>query len=124
MEPQPVAGKSYRWTFFDGPMKDRAFEHTFRAEGGVSFVALDAAGYPQGLPTRAATYESASLGRDVTIAAYLSPSGTTLTVVLDHRTGLLVAVASNENDYWIQHGRFEEVGAPEPRAFQETHATR
>jgi hypothetical protein len=109
MEPQIVAGKSYRWTFFDGPMQGRSFEHVFRADGGLSFVRLDAAGFPEGLPTRVATYEAASLGRDVTVISYLSPSGTTLTTVLDHRSGLLVAVASNENDFWVQHGRFEEV---------------
>ncbi len=102
-------GKTIRWTFTDGPMAGRTFEHVFHKEdGSLTFRVLG--GKPDAAPTRVEKYESATDGADVYSVSYLGPSGYTLTVVLDYRTGNLVGFASNEKELALQHGTFEEVG--------------
>ena len=96
MNQDPVRGKTIRWTFDDGPMAGKTFEHSFDEEGTVSFRMLDAKG--QGKPSQDENYESANVGQDIHAVSYLGSSGYTLTVVLDFRTGELVAFASNEKD--------------------------
>jgi hypothetical protein len=107
MKSDPIRGKTIRWTFSDGPMAKKTFEHTFGEDGSVTFRALDAKG--DGAPTHVDKYEVASLEADVHAVSYLGPSGYTLTVVLDDRSGKLVAFASNEKTLMLQHGTFEEV---------------
>ena len=50
-------------------------------------------------------------GRMFTPSPYLSPSGYTLTVVLDYKTLKLVAFASNEKSLTMQQGTFEPLGS-------------
>jgi len=66
-------------------------------------------GKGNGKPTRVEKYEVATVGADVYAASYLGSSGYTLTVVLDYRSGRVVAVASNEKELVFQQGTFEEV---------------
>ena len=114
MEPDPIRGKTIQWTFADGPMAKKTFEHTFAADGSLTFRALDARG--EGKPTRVPSYQVASLGADVHAVSYLGESGYTLTVVLDDRTGHLVAFASNDKGVVAQHGTFHEVGGAKAQA--------
>jgi hypothetical protein len=107
MKSDPIRGKTIQWTFSDGPMANRTFEHSFRGDGSVSFRPLD--GNSDGKPTNVKKYEIATVGPDVYAASYLGPSGYTLTVVLDYRSAQLVAFASNEKDLTLQHGTFREV---------------
>ena len=109
MKSDPIRGKTIRWTFSDGPMAKKAFEHTFADDGSLTFRSLDSKG--DGDPTRVEKYEVASLGSDVHAVSYLGSSGYTLTVVLDDRDGRLVAFASNDKGVTLQHGTFEEVDA-------------
>lgn len=105
----PVTGNSLRWTFHDGPMAGKSFDHTFSRNGGVVF--REVGSDPNAKPGSADQYEVASLGHDVHAVSYLSGSGYTLTVVLDYRTKKLVAFASNEKSLTLQHGTFEPLGS-------------
>jgi hypothetical protein len=109
MESDPIRGKRIEWTFIDGPFAGRSFEHSFKADGTLEFRMLDAGG--QGRPTKVARYEAATVGAGVHAVSYLGPSGYALTVVLDFRSGNLVAFASNEKELSMQRGAFKEVAA-------------
>lgn len=100
-----IRGKTIHWTFKDGPMAKKRFEHVFLKGGAVKFRALD--GAAKGKATRVKNYEVARVNADVYAVSYLGPSGYTLTSVLDFRTGRLVAFASNEKGMMLQHGTFE-----------------
>jgi hypothetical protein len=106
MSKDPIRGKTVQWSFDDGPMKDKTFEHTFDASGAVTFRMVGG-GADKG--TTVGSSEIEALGDDVCVVSYLGPSGYTLTTVLDMRSGKLVAFASNENELIVQHGRFNLV---------------
>lgn len=103
MTRDPMRGRTVQWTFDDGPMKDKTFEHTFEASGAVTFRMVGGAA---GKGTTVDKCEIEALGDDVCVVSYLGPSGYTLTTVLDMGTGKLVAFASNEKELTVQHGRF------------------
>jgi len=105
MSLNPVAGKALRFTFEDGPMAGKTFEHVFSESGAVRFRQLGG----NGEGTTVKKYEAASVGADVLVVSYLGSSGYTLTAVLDRRTRKLVAFSSNEHMHLVQHGTFEEV---------------
>lgn len=111
MTADPIKGKSLRWTYSDGPVKGKTFEHHFTNDGTVSWnEASD--GRPSAGATAAkgsahdssAGYEFARLNADVYVVSYLAGSGYTLTTVVDERTGRIVSFASNEKELTIQHG--------------------
>ena len=105
MKTDRVRGQTIRWIFTDGPMANKTFEHIFEKGGAVKFRSLD--GDAKGKLTRVKRYEAAKVSTDVDALSYLGPSGYTLTVVLDYKTGQLVAFASNEKGLMLQHGTFE-----------------
>lgn len=105
MSQNPVAGKTLRFTFEDGPMAGKTFVHVFEPDS-VRYRQVDSDG-----KGTTAKYEAAMAGRDVWAVSYLGSSGYTLTVVLDTRTRKLLAFSSNEKMLLMQHGTFEEVGA-------------
>jgi len=123
----PILGKAIEWTFTDGPMAEKTFEHTFAADGSVSFRLIG--GEDRGKATRVERCHIETVGEDVYAVSYVSESGYALTVVLDYRTGDLVAFASNEKGVTVQHGTFEleEGGATEklvkPHAAKRTKKT-
>lgn len=106
MPADPVTGTTIRFTFSDGIMTGKTFEHTFGADGGVTFreIGNDAK------PGKAKTYEVTEAGKDVYAVAYLSESGNTLTSILDFKTKKLVAFASNEKQLSKHHGTFQPMG--------------
>lgn len=106
MRKNPILGRTVQWSFDDGPMKNKTFEHTFDASGAVTFRMMGG-GADKG--TKVDNCEIESLADDVCVVSYLGPSGYTLTTVLDMRAGKLVAFASNEKDLTVQHGRFHLV---------------
>jgi hypothetical protein len=114
MESDRVRGKTIRWTYEDGPMAGRSFEHTFGADGTVSWRATDGeekntkqqTGKPATEPK--AKYQVAPVNEDVSVVSYLSASGYTLTSVLDFASGTVVSFASNEKELVQQRGIFEE----------------
>jgi hypothetical protein len=105
----PVTGHTLRWSFHDGPMAGKSFDHTFSRHGGVTF--REVSDDPKAVRGSADQYQVASLGQDVHAVSYLSGSGHTLTVVLDFKTQKLVAFASNEKSLVMQHGTFEPLGS-------------
>ena len=114
MKAEAIRGKTIRWTFTDGPMANRTFEHVFHVDGSLTFRMMG--GHSDAPPTRVEKYEVATLGADVDAVSYLGPAGYTLTAVLDHRSGRIVAFASNEKSLGLQHGTFEEVARTKSEA--------
>jgi hypothetical protein len=104
MSSDPIRGKTIRWTFLDGPVANKTFEHTFDDAGTVTYRVVDGNG---GKPGTAQRYEAVEVGADVWAVSYLAPSGYTLTSVLEYRTRRLVAFASNEQEVTMQKGTFE-----------------
>jgi hypothetical protein len=109
MENNPIQGKTIQWTFSDGPMAHKTFEHTFKRDGSVTWCTLEHG--KRGNPSTAARSEVASVGQDVYAVSYLGASGYTLTVVLDFRSHHMVAFASNEASLTLQKGTFKADGA-------------
>jgi hypothetical protein len=110
MSDHPIRGKTLRFTFDDGPMAGKAFDHAFDREGNVTFRAAGAnGGGTKGEP--AVKYESAKVREDVWAVSYRSSAGYTLTTILDLRTKKLVAFASNDKMLSAQSGSFEEAPA-------------
>ena len=110
MEKNPIAGKTLRWTYEDGSMKGKVFEHQFGKDGHVSWrmVTEGQSKEPEKKP-ETTKYEVAQMNDGVCAVSYLAPSGWTLTSVLDFETGSVASFASNEKQLVVQHGRFEEV---------------
>jgi hypothetical protein len=110
-----IAGKIVRFSFDDGLMAGKTFEHSFDVDGTVKFRQLgggakpgadesdakDAAGSP------GTKYEVGSIRDDVLAVSYRSSVGYTLTAILDFKTNRLVAFSSNEKMHVMQHGTFE-----------------
>lgn len=109
MVQNPITGHSLRWTFQDGPMAGKSFDHTFSRNGGVIF--REVGSDPNAKRGAVDQYQVASLGQEVHAVSYLAPSGYTLTVVLNYRTKKLIAFASNEKSLTMQHGTFEPLGS-------------
>ena len=86
-------------------MTGKTFEHTFGANGGVTFHEVG----KNGKPGKADKYEVVEAGKDVYAVAYLSESGNTLTSILDFKTKKLVAFASNEKQLSKHHGTFQSM---------------
>jgi len=118
MASDPVRGKTIRWTYDDGPMAGKSFEHTFGEDGTVTWHETGAQNKPrpptngqrkagQGSTEPKAKYEVAPVNDDVYAVSYLSGSGYTLTSVLDFAGGTVVSFASNEKELVVQHGTFE-----------------
>lgn len=97
----PIKGKTVRWTYDDGPMKGKSFEHAFSADGTVTWKE---AGEAEPLPESTAKYEAAPINDDVYTVSYLSGHGWTLTTIVDTKSGAIVSFASNEQQLVVQHG--------------------
>jgi hypothetical protein len=105
MSADPITGKTVRWTYDDGPMKGKGFEHHFANDGTVTWKEV---GEAKPSADAAAKYELAPINDDVYVVSYLSGSGFTLTTVVDAETGKIVSFASNEKELIVQHGSLAE----------------
>jgi hypothetical protein len=106
MKTKSIRGKTLRWTFTDGPMANKTFEHLFTEKGSVTFRSIE--GTTKGKPTEVEICEVAQVSAEVCAVSYMS-GGYTLTVVLDFGTGKLFAFSSNEKEMTLQRGIFDEV---------------
>lgn len=104
MAGDPLSGKTLRWTYSDGPMKGKVFEHRFATDGTVSWKE---AGDAKPSADSSATYQHARINDDVKAFSYLATSGFTLTTIVDEKSGSIVSFASNEKELMIQHGTLE-----------------
>jgi hypothetical protein len=110
MKSNPISGKTIRWTFDDGVMAKKSFDHTFNDDGSLTFMMLKADSDQKDLEksTRIEKYEVATLGTDVTVVSYLVPHGFTLTVAMNMKSKKLVAFSSNDKGVEVQRGTFTE----------------
>ena len=107
MKNDPIHGSTIRWTF-EGAMSGKTFEHTFGADGAITYKML---GGESDEASPAKHSEIAQVSDDVWAISYLGSAGYTLTVVLNFETNKLVSFASNEKELSQQHGTFEVVGS-------------
>lgn len=122
MAKDPVQGKTIRWTYEDGPMAGKSFEHTFGSDGTVTWRETGGNQKTNTPPPSngkqkqqtgkpgseaKAKYQVAPINDDVCAVSYLSDSGYTLTSVLDFESGTVVSFASNEKELVPQRGMFE-----------------
>ena len=119
MRSDPIRGKTIEWTYEDGPMAGKTFEHPCARAGTVTWREKSAEGKNPKPPTNGeqktpkpgaeakAKYEVASINDDVCAVSYLAASGFTLTSVLDFDSGAVVSFASNEKELIPQRGMFE-----------------
>ena len=98
-------GKTLRWTFTDGPVAGKTFEHIFNEDGTVVFRSVD--GNEKGKSTRAKDSVVVKITNDVFAVSYLADSGYTLTVVLNLEQGEMIGFASNDKQWFQQKGTFE-----------------
>jgi hypothetical protein len=119
MSSDPIRGQTIRFTFTDGPMAGKTFEHVFDRRGTVTFRAVTEEAsssvgkktHNEGKNRPAPKYEIVMVREDVGAISYLGSSGYTLTVVLDFKTKKLVAFSSNDKGVAVQRGTFEYVAA-------------
>ena len=97
----PIRGKTFRWTFSDGQMKGKSFDHTFKDDGKVEFQCTD------GTMKGAAKYEYDQVSDDVYAVSYQVDSGYTLTTIMDTSTHKIVSFSSNAKELQLQHGTYE-----------------
>ncbi len=107
----PIRGKTLLFTFEDGPMTGKTFEHTFKPDGTVTYHALGGDD-EKAPPARPIKYELERVNDDVYAVSYLGDGGYTLTSVLDFKSGHITGFASNEKSLVVQHGNF---AAAKPR---------
>ena len=102
-----LAGKTIRWTFADGPMPGMLIEHTFDADGGVTWRFVD--GPHKGASGREKSYAAAQVNDKTIALSYLAASGHTLTVILSLPDGKMFCFGSSQNDWQPLRGTFEFV---------------
>ena len=114
MSKNPIRGKTFSFTFEDGPMAGKSFEHRFDEDGMVTFRPVGD-GKPEAGEQKArepgVKYEVAVVRDDVCAVSYRSAAGYTLSVVLDFASKTLVAFSSNDKMLALQHGSFREMPA-------------
>jgi hypothetical protein len=99
-----LLGRTIRWTFSDGQMAGKTFDHTFNSDGSVVWRSVD--GDTHGKLTAEKISAVAPIDDHVTVVSYRSSAGYTLTVVLDFRVMQLVGFASNSEMWSQQTGTF------------------
>ena len=107
----PLAGRTFRFTFNDGPTAGKTYEHAFRPDGTVVFKEVN------GAPQAAAPaeqgpgikYESFKIGPNMHLVSYLSNHGYTLTVAMNLDNTELHGFASNDKEWHPLKGTVEVV---------------
>lgn len=103
-----LKGRTFKWTFDEGPTAGSTYEHTFEPDGSVAFRKVD--GGPGGKPTREKKYASFEVAPEIHLVSYLAAeSGYTLTVAMNLETGRLYGFASNDKEWYPVSGTLEVV---------------
>ena len=102
MSDDPITGKTIRWSYVDGPVKGKKFEHVFGRDGMVTY--REPGGAASETPVR---YEVVRVADGVYAVSYLSTNGFTLTTIIDTRTREITSFASNEKQLFVQRGRLD-----------------
>jgi hypothetical protein len=98
-----LAGKTLHWSYEDGAVGGKTYQHAFGTDGSVTWSEGDAPATPGGDST--AKYEYEHVNNDVYVVSYLSKSGYALTTVVDTKSGRIVSFASNEKSLSTHHGK-------------------
>jgi hypothetical protein len=115
MKTDRIAGRTVLFSFDDGPMAGKTFEHSFDVKGTVTFRQVGGGAEPGAERSDAKNttekpgtkYELGSIRDDVSAVSYRSSAGYTLTAILDFKSARFVAFSSNEKMLSMQHGTFE-----------------
>jgi len=115
-----VRGKTFRWTFTEGPQAGKAYEHIFHEDGTVAYRAVEngskqhppaAPDGDHGSPPERPHYAAVRVSDDVEMVSYLAGSGFTLTVALNFNDHRLASIASDNEQWFPAQGTFDEVSA-------------
>ena len=109
MSADPIRGKTVRWTYEDGAMAGKTYEHSFSTDGTVTWAEAGQRGGEKSATAtpgddNTAKYEVERVNDDVYVVSYLSKAGYTLTTVVDEKARTVVSFASNEKELTVQHG--------------------
>ncbi|MGZ5074306.1 MAG: hypothetical protein ACXWBL_14280 [Usitatibacter sp.] len=107
--PDPITGKTIRFTWTEGPTRGETHEHVFNADGSVDYRKVGD-GAPAGKMAHEKKYAALRVRDLVYVVSYLASSGFTLTVAMDFEGGKLAGFASNEKQWFPVKGTFEVVG--------------
>ena len=105
MEKDPVRGKTIRWSYDDGPVKGKLFEHTFGTDGKVAYREPGAPTAGGGGEEPSIPYNVEVIDEHVYAVSYLSTNTWTLTTVVNESSRRIVSFASNEKSLVVQHGK-------------------
>jgi len=101
----PLLGKTIRWTFADGPVAGKTFEHVFNDDGSVDWCMVDG---DERSPLHHESPASVDqIDDEVAVVSYRASSGYTLTVVLDLTDFRMIGFGSNSDMWSRQEGRFD-----------------
>ena len=102
-----LTGKTIRWRFTDDPAGRTTYEHSFAADGSVTWTIVD--GPHSGASARETPYGAVEVADDTLAISYRGASGHTLTVVLNLDDGRMYGFASNDQQWFALQGTFEFV---------------
>lgn len=108
----PLAGRTFRWTFNDGPTAGKTYEHVFSPDGTVAFKEVNG-GPPQaaasGEKGPGIKYASFQIAPNTHLVSYLSNQGYTLTVAMNLDSKQIHGFASNDKEWYPVRGTVEIV---------------
>lgn len=106
-----LAGKTFRWTFLDGPTVGKTYEHHFRSNGTVTFREVNSNSPPAPADEKApgSRYASYEIAPHTYLVSYLSDHGYTLTVSMNLDSKRLFGFASNDKEWHPLEGTVEVV---------------
>lgn len=107
--PDPITGKTIRFTWTEGPTRGETHEHVFNADGSVDYRKVGK-GAPAGAPTHEKRFGAMRVRDLVYIVSYLAASGFTLTVAMDFEGDTLAGFASNDKQWFPVKGTFAVAG--------------
>ncbi len=106
-----LAGRTFRWTFSDGPTANKTYEHVFNPDDTVVFKEVN--GAPQaaaaGEKGSGIKYASFQIAPNTHLVSYLSNQGYTLTVAMNLDNKQLHGFASNDKEWYPLKGSVEVV---------------
>jgi hypothetical protein len=107
----PLAGRTFNWTFNDGPTAGKTYEHVFKPDGTVVFKEANGAPQPAaaGEKAPATKYASFQIAPNTHLVSYLSNHGYTLTVAMNLDNKELHGFASNDKEWHPLKGTVEVV---------------
>lgn len=107
----PLAGRTFRWAFNEGPTANKTYEHVFSPDGTVAFREVNGAppGASSGEKGPGSRYASFQIAPDMHLVSYLSSHGYTLTVAMNLDNKQLHGFASNDKEWYPLKGTVEVV---------------